>query len=365
MQNTTTQAPPRWWNGRKKAVAVLGVLTLLLIALETGTTGFAFGLALATLPVPVYLAVALWLDRFEAEPRRMLASAFFWGAAGAVFFSMLVNSFFELSLAASLGEEAAGLAGSVISAPVVEELTKALVLWVFFFRHRDEFDNVTDGIVYAAMVGLGFAMTENVLYYGNALAEGTDSSVATFVARGVLSPFAHPFFTAMTGIGLGIARETSRRWLRPLAPVLGFCAAMLLHAAWNLAASTEAFFLVYFLVMVPIFGGVILLVRRSLRREGRIIRAHLEPFVAAGLLPADELDPLCTVRGRLRASARTLWRGGYRAWRRHGELHQAVSELAFHRWRVERGITRGAELDAARERELAVRVGTLRDAVAR
>lgn len=364
MATTSTTTPARWWTGRKKAVGAMGALTLLLIALETGTAGFAFGLALAVLPVPVYLAVALWLDRFEAEPRQLLASAFFWGAAGAVFFSMLVNSFFELSLVGSLGEEAAGVAGSVVSAPIVEELTKGLVLWVFFFRHRDEFDNVTDGIVYAAMVGLGFAMTENVLYYGNAIAEGTESSVATFVVRGILSPFAHPFFTAMTGIGLGIARETRRRWLKPAAPLAGFCAAMLLHAAWNLAASTEAFFAVYFLVMVPVFCGVVALVAWSLRREGRILRAQLGREVAAGIVPAAELDHLCTVRGRMRASARTLLRRGFRAWRRHGELHQAVSELAFHRWRVERGISRGPELDAARERELVARVGTLRDAVA-
>jgi RsiW-degrading membrane proteinase PrsW (M82 family) len=361
-------APPaaparaRWWTGRRKAVATCGVLTFLLIAAETGTVGFAVGLLLATLPVPIYVAIALWLDRFEAEPRGLLVRAFVWGAAGAVFFSMLVNTFFELSLAGTLGEEAAGLAGSVVSAPLVEEFTKGLVLFVFFSRYRDEFDNVTDGIVYAAMVGLGFAMTENVLYYGNALAEGIDSSLATFVVRGMLAPFAHPFFTAMTGIGLGIARERNRGAVRFVAPAVGFCLAMLLHATWNLAAGTDVFFAVYFLVMVPIFLGVVGLVAWSLRREGRMIHANLEPYVATGVIAAGELDHMCTVRGRMKASARSLRRGGLRAWRRHRELHQAVSELAFHRWRVGRGITRGAELDAAREGELVARIGSLRDA---
>jgi RsiW-degrading membrane proteinase PrsW (M82 family) len=355
-------APPRWWTGRRKAVATFGVLTFLLIAAETGTVGFAVGLLLATLPVPIYVALALWLDRFEAEPRGLLVRAFVWGAAGAVFFSMLVNSIFELSLAGTLGEEAASLAGSVVSAPLIEEATKGLVLFVFFFRYKDEFDNVTDGIVYAAMVGLGFAMTENVLYYGNSLAEGIDSSVGTFVVRGMLSPFAHPFFTAMTGIGLGIARERNSGAVRFLAPLFGFCLAMLLHATWNLAASTDVFFAVYFLVMVPIFWGVVGLVVWSLRREGRVIHANLAPYVETGVIAAAELDHMCTVRGRMRASARSLRRGGLRAWRRHRELHQAVSELAFHRWRVGRGITRGAELDAAREGELVARVGSLRDA---
>ncbi|HEV2147281.1 MAG TPA: PrsW family intramembrane metalloprotease [Longimicrobiaceae bacterium] len=360
---TTQTRPPaaRWWTARKKAVGGVGLLTLLLIALETGTDGFVFGLILATLPVPVYVAVALWLDRFEAEPRRLLANAFFWGAAGAVFISMLVNTVFELSLAGSLGADRASLAGAVISAPVVEELTKALVLFVFFFRHRDEFDNVTDGIVYAAMVGLGFAMTENVLYYGNALAEGTEGSIGTFVIRGVMSPFAHPFFTAMTGIGLGIARETRRRPVQVLAPLAGLAAAMLIHSLWNLAASLDVFFPVYFLVMVPVFLGLILLIRHSLRREGRMIRAQLVPFVETGVIAAAELDHICTVRGRLRASAAAFRQGGVRAWRRHGELSQAASELAFHRWRVERGISRGAEMDARCEGELVSRIGALRE----
>ena len=362
----TTQTWTWWprWTRRQKTVAALGVTTLLLIALETGTVGFAVGMTLAVLPVPLYAALALWLDRFEAEPRSLLLRAFFWGAAGAVFISMVVTTVFEVSLAPSVGEEAASLAGTVVSAPVVEELSKAVVLFLFFFRHRDEFDNVTDGIVYAAMVGLGFAMTENVQYYGNALNEGVDSSMSTFVMRGMLSPFAHPFFTAMTGIGLGVARETRGALLKGAAPLAGLFLAIVLHAAWNLSASADVFFPVYFGVMVPVFMGVLLLVRRSIRREGCVLRAHLSPCVEAGLLTAEEVAVLCTTRGRTRASLGALRRGGVRAWRHRGEMQQAVSELAFHRWRVERGISRGAELDGAREGELLSRIGALRAAAA-
>ena len=54
-----------------------------------------------------------------------------------------------------------------------------------------------DGIVYAAMVGLGFAFTENILYYGRTALEGGVPLAATFFVRGVLSPFAHPVFTCL------------------------------------------------------------------------------------------------------------------------------------------------------------------------
>jgi protease PrsW len=104
-----------------------------------------------------------------------------------------------------------------VTAPVVEELAKCFALLVLFRELKDEFDGVVDGVVYAAMVGLGFAMIENVQYYGAAISEGVESSVVTFVLRGVVSPFAHPLFTAMFGIGLGYVRERHghpRSWAR-------------------------------------------------------------------------------------------------------------------------------------------------------
>ena len=53
---------------------------------------------------------------------------------------------------------------ATFGAPVVEETLKGSpdhLLW----RRRQELDGPTDGIIYAAMVGLGFAMIENVGYY--------------------------------------------------------------------------------------------------------------------------------------------------------------------------------------------------------
>src|SRR5207342_2496542 len=119
---------------------------------------------------------------------------------------------------------------------------------------------VLDGMVYAAMVGLGFAMTENVLYYSHAAVHGGVPLAATFFMRGVLAPFTHPVFTCMTGIGLAIAATTPRHWLRVAAPAAGLLAAILLHSLWNTSATVEdgaAFVGVYFLLMVPLFFGLV------------------------------------------------------------------------------------------------------------
>ena len=345
-------APPRRHRILTRGAAVCGVLSLLVIAAELGPTSFLLGVALAIVPVPVYVALALWLDRFEPEPAHTLAQTFVWGATVAVFLSLLFNTFADVVAGGVLGPEVAEVFGSVVMAPVIEELAKGLALLFLYSELHDEFDGVVDGVVYAAMVGLGFAMIENVQYYGAAFDEGTESSTLTFVVRGVVAPFAHPLFTSMYGIGLGWVRENHGRISRAVAPTLGLAAAVVLHSLWNLSASFDDWFTILYLsVMVPAFLGVIALIYLSLRREGRILREHLRHLVDEGLIDEAELERLCVVRRRLWASLGAWRRGGVARWRERREMHQIASELAFHRWRVLRGITLGPDGDARREAE--------------
>ena len=65
----------------------------------------------------------------------------------------------------AFGAAVGQLYGGSLSAPFVEEIVKAAVLYAIYRWRRHEFDGVLDGIVYAGMVGLGFAFTETVLYY--------------------------------------------------------------------------------------------------------------------------------------------------------------------------------------------------------
>src|SRR6266571_7693424 len=99
--------------------ALLGLVVLLLIGAETGPVELIIGLICATLPVPIYVMLLLWIDRYEAEPLWILATAFFWGALVAVFIALILNTFNELVIAAAtksmhIGENF----GAVISAPL-------------------------------------------------------------------------------------------------------------------------------------------------------------------------------------------------------------------------------------------------------
>jgi RsiW-degrading membrane proteinase PrsW (M82 family) len=321
---------------------ILGLLVLLVIGLETGPVAFLLGLVAATIPVPLYVVLVLWIDRYEAEPGWMLATAFFWGAVIATFFAFLLNTTSH-EIVNHLANAKAGEAfAAVISAPIVEECGKAFILFIFFFFRKDEFDGVIDGIVYAAMVALGFAMTENILYYGKAALEGGGGGLtATIVIRGFFAPFSHPLFTSLTGIGLGLARQTSNLAVKVITPLVGLLMAIFMHSIWNGSAvfgGGGVFVLTYILVMVPAFLIMLVVISISLRREGQVVREFLLPDLQRGVLTKAEYDQLGSILGRMGSSFDALTSRGVRGWRTRMKFNQLASELAFHRSRVARGV---------------------------
>ena len=328
-----------------------GFLTLHVIGYATEPAALMIGILFATLPVPIYILLILWIDRYESEPLWMLATAFFWGATFAAFMAIIINSLAFRILAQKYDFYTGKFYALVVSAPIVEEFSKGLVLFALFFWKKDEFDGVIDGIVYAGMVGLGFAMVENFQYYGDAAMMGGNRLTGTFILRGAISPFAHPLFTSMTGIGLGLACQSRDKTVKAVVPVMGLLTAMLLHFFWNRSAFSSSFFAVYWLVMVPIFAGAIVAIVYALRREGRIVGYHLWQDCQRGLFTPDEYYRLCSVRGRMGASFRALTSGGYGVWRKRMRFNQMASELAFHRSRVERGMQ--TDPRTAYEREMA------------
>ncbi|HET7272040.1 MAG TPA: PrsW family intramembrane metalloprotease [Rubrobacter sp.] len=342
-------------------MGLLGLIFLALIGvLSTGLWGLLVGIVFGALPVPFYVALALWLDRYEKEPVWMLAGTFIWGATVAVFFAFIFNTINSVIFSSLFGSGTGDILGGVVSAPIVEESAKGIALFILYWWKKDEFDGVVDGVIYAAMVGLGFAMSENFLYYGRTFAEGgIEGSIFVFVLRGLISPFAHPLFTSMTGIGLGIARQSNNGFVKFIAPVIGLLAAMMLHSLWNFSGvplGLIGFLGTYLLVMVPALIGVLIMVILGLRREGQVIRYYLTPELQNGLITRQQYDTLGSVGGRIGSSFRALGSGGFGGWRANARFGQAATELAFHRDRVQRGIT---SVDAAR-REAAY-VQNLRD----
>ncbi|MEU6909713.1 PrsW family intramembrane metalloprotease [Streptomyces coeruleorubidus] len=344
-------------------LAISGLVILALVREETGTEGFLVGLGLATLPVPLLIAAFRWLDRVEPGPWRNLLFCFAWGACAAALIAIVANSFATRWIATATADpSSADTLGATVIAPVVEETAKAAaVLLVFLFRRRD-FTGILDGVVIAGVTATGFAFTENILYLGTAF--GTDQltggtgiasvTAATFFVRIIMSPFAHPLFTVLTGIGFGIsALAADGQHIRRVAfPLSGLLLAMGLHAMWNgsSAFGEYGFFAVYAAFMVPIFGLLTWLMIWTRQRELKTVRTELPAYAVAGWLSPVEPYALGSMRARRIARQYARRHAGRAAARQVTQYEGYATSLAFLRHRGRRGRA-GADF-AVREREL-------------
>jgi RsiW-degrading membrane proteinase PrsW (M82 family) len=367
-------ATPSWWHRHRRTVRALALITLLslcgltLLALvreQTGTAGLAVGLGLAVLPVPLLIAAFRWIDGVEPTPWRNHLFAFAWGACAATLVALIANSLATDWLSATVVDSRghADALGATVIAPIIEESAKgAAVLLLFIFRRRD-FAGVISGIALAGITATGFAFTENVLYLGTAFGEDQligpqalheSVTAMTFFIRIVLAPFAHPLFTALTGIGLGIVAAVPgmRRFYRVLIPFLGVLTAALLHAIWNGSASLPdlTFLAVYALFMIPVFATLCWLAIWSRNRELYTIRDTLPAYAAAGWLDTHEPWGLSSMRARAMARSLARQKHGPTAARTVAEYQSFATSLALLRARAQHG--RPAPDFQAREQEL-------------
>lgn len=322
-------------------LCLCGLVALSLTVLASGPVPFTFGVVLGVLPVPVLVAAVLALDRLEPEPKRKLMLSFAWGAGLAVLFAGVINQL-GLSLTTDiLGPSEGRFVSAAVGAPIVEEILKGAVLFGFLWFGRREVDGPTDGIVYAGMVGIGFAMTENILYYASAAAQqGLAALVGTFVLRGIVSPLAHPLFTSMLGIGLGYAALRRGKATRIVVPLIGLLAAMVLHGLWNAAASTNILVLAsyYLVVLVPVLFGVVIVTLADRARMVRVIARQLPQYDEHGLVSREDIGMLAKLSNRRRARFWARSHGGPTAWRAMRDFQLAATELALLEDRVERGV---------------------------
>jgi RsiW-degrading membrane proteinase PrsW (M82 family) len=308
-------------------LVILG-LPHLVLSKHAGVEWTAMGIG-ALLAIPlllVYVWVPWLVDRYDPEPLWALLLCLAWGAVGAGGWSLMINSVVH----AVFG----GVVSACLCAPFVEELTKASAVFFMFYFMRREFDGVVDGVVYGTFAALGFACFENILYYSRAVTEEMLTTkenllLGQVVIRGILKPWGHPLYTAITGLGFGIARETNKRWLRWLAPLGCFSVAVFLHSLWNTSVMLVGALALplFFLIVIAFFVLVLFLVRR----KGKIIRDHLRDEVVMGNLTSWELDLVTSPIARLRA---TFYFGGAAGRRFVG----TASRLALSKWHAGRAM---------------------------
>ncbi len=313
---------------------VLAVLAAAVLLVEGARhpVGLIIAVPLTAIAMAVVLACYFWLDRWEPEPSRLLLLAFLWGASVAVVVSLVL----ELAGSEVLGR------GWVLTlvGPAIEEAAKGAFLLVMLTgSRRREFDGVVDGLVYAGLAAVGFAYVEDIGYVAQSFGQGTETTVATVVLRLVLAPFAHPLFTSLIGLGVGVAVSRPRAAARWRYPLLGYLAAVALHSLWNssLTFGIGGYLLVYVVIMVPVFVAMLLIARHHRRRERDVVNRQLAALVYFRWITPAEAGWLASIAARRSWLRSVTASSGKPAAQNLREFQQAATELAFLRDRVERG----------------------------
>lgn len=313
--------------------------------------GLILGVMFVTPLVLTYLFFIRWADRFEPEPWWLIMVAFVWGAIFATLGGGLTSSVASQLTTTLFHPEAedVDVIGATVFAPVFEEGFKGLGVSLIALASAlglRELDGPLDGAIYGGVVGLGFTLTEDILYVANQYATGGLAGFALLLfLRTVLLGLSHCTFTACTGLGFGIATESKSVPVKVAVPVVGFGCAVLVHAVHNALPTLGGG--VGLVLMLLVSWGIdvlffVLLALLVVRDRTIVIR---ELFGEVGyLLHPQELQLVSSYFALGFKNWGVLFSQGFIAFRHRRTKQLQLVELAFVKSRRRRGES-GADLD--------------------
>jgi RsiW-degrading membrane proteinase PrsW (M82 family) len=322
--------------------------------------GFLVSAAVGLIPALFYGGFVIWLDRHEKEPWWLLLLSFLWGAIPAVAIALVAQILLDIPTTWVFAQESLAyeIMGSSIWAPITEEIAKGMGIILILLVARREIDSVLDGIIYGALAGLGFAFSEDILYFTSALAEeGWGSWVTVVLLRTIPFGLNHALFTGLTGAGVAAAYLNRNRLIKLVSPPIGLVVGMGFHSIHNLGASLtgESCTPICFSFLFD-WGGILILgvlVVLVWRQEKRWITANL-----AGEVNERVLESLTIWQRWQSVRWSALLRADLTSWRRWGRIRQHATELAFKKQRkVEGSTVPGLEKDIARHRRVLAALG--------
>jgi RsiW-degrading membrane proteinase PrsW (M82 family) len=340
--------------------AMITIVLNSLIGISALTQNGAASIVLAvTIPIIPAVGISLlvdFMDRYEREPWFLRLAAFLWGAIIAIPPALFIETQVDNVLTSWLAGNGNSLLLEALlkglNAGITEETIKGLGLILLYILLRDEFDNVTDGIVYGALIGAGFAMVENFGYFAT---NGHDFLVFLIVGRIILGWLGHSTFIACFGAGLGYIRHTQSRWKQIVIPLLGYLLAVSLHSFFDFVDlqasqiistappnSPVVNYALFAIICnyIPSFlaqMGLLYILIKSLAHEAAVIREFLAVEVSNGVVTVDEYALLQNSFHRTKRERAVLRASGFRQWLRVKALYQTEIGLAFRKWHVSMG----------------------------
>jgi len=323
---------------------------------QNGVSSVISALTIPLVPATGIFLLVNFMDRFEREPWFLRLAAFLWGAIIAIppalFIEQNIDNILQNMFDLNNTSEVMRSLLQGLNAGITEETIKGLGLLLLFFILRDEFDNVTDGIVYGALIGAGFAMVENFNYFA---LNSKNFLVFLIVGRVILGWLGHSTFIACFGAALGYIRHTRVRWKQIVIPLLGFLIAVGLHSFFDFVTlqasaairTSGANSQVVNYALIAIIGnyfppflaqvGLLYILIKSLAHESAVIREFLANEVSNGVVSVSEYALLQNSFHRTKAERRVLRKSGIKQWLRVKALYQTEIGLAFRKWHVNMG----------------------------
>lgn len=299
--------------------------------------GILLSTILGFIPMLFYATILYWVDRFEKEPLKLLAGMFLWGAFIASIGAFFINTLWGIEIYLLTGSASIyEVTTSLLISPIVEETLKGIAILLIFMLFRDEFDTLLDGIVYAGIVALGFAATENTYYiYNYGYAQGGLSGLISLsFIRIILVGWQHPFYTAFIGLGLGYSRIKKSSTTTIVAPILGWILAVTAHALHNtLALFAQQINGLIFATLIDWSGwfcmvGVIIW---AIYRERKWIEIYLKEEVELGTITKHQYYTAKSAYAQTIARLLSITKNRFTATR---HFYQLCAELAYKKHQV-------------------------------
>jgi RsiW-degrading membrane proteinase PrsW (M82 family) len=306
-------------------IAVTGVLTALeqgLLLASSPTSWLLSWFLLLFYLLPMFLVI-YFLDFYEREPLSLVLGALLWGAVAATLLSAVANTTWGAVIARLGGPDFAANWSAALTAPFIEETMKAVGVVLIYLIARRELNDLMDGFVYGAMVGLGFAVVEDVYYFVAQFEGGVGGVLVGFFVRVVAAGlYGHVLYTGLAGIGIAyfLTRGREASFGRRLLVAAGLClTAVLAHFLWNSpllsqlfpgpgtppAVALAQFPLAMAAKGLPFLVFLVLMLRLAHRRELYWLRKSIETELGGPGLQPGELETLVDPRRR-RASRRQM-----------------------------------------------------------
>jgi len=206
---------------------------------------------LLALSIAPGIAIAVYIyfkDKHEPEPIGLLLVSFLYGGISlfiALGISTVINNYITIH-ENDLEEQ---VIHAFLIVALVEEFCKFAFVRGILYRNKN-FNEPFDGIVYAVMVGMGFATVENIFYVMN----GGGSTIA--LIRMFTAVPAHATFAVLMGYFLGKAKFVHKKEF--FYGVLALLAATAVHGIYDYFLFISFIPGIWILAFVSLFAAYIL-----------------------------------------------------------------------------------------------------------